>query len=317
MTNSPSLGHFIADALGAYADAPSLEQFLDEQLGAEGAEVLRFLERIDSCEDEVRAAREGGITTARWLGNQLANAEIGALPPSTIERLASLAPGVKGHSVEAAGQRILVAAQVAMGMGAEALGASEQGGVGLLDEISAPQATALVDQFLQSPFGDGGDRSIVAAAAVGLIKGADKLGLKADPVQLTSLADLGFRAAKVAHKVGTGELSGTGAALDLITDRFAAQVGAYAGKALEQGITTLGAVVGTFIETQIPMGGKAIQVGQEVGRIAGKVARPFVEQGVRQLSRRLFNEGRRLVEAVVQKAPVVLGALKEAVLSWF
>ncbi len=316
MTTSPSLGTVIAEALTAYAGAPSLEQFLDDQLGSDGAKaVLDFLDRTDRREAEVRAARDGGITTARWLGNQLA--EVGDLPASTGELLASLAPAVKGQSAEKTVQRILTAARAAMGMGAEALGASEQEGVGLLDHITAPEATALVDQFLRAPVGDRGDRAIVAAASAGVIKGAEKLGLKADPIQLTGMVDLGFRAAKVAHKVGTGELSGTDAALELITDRFAAQVGAFAGQAVEKGLPMLGAAVGAFIEAEIPMGGKAVQVGQEVGRIAGKVARPFVERGVRQLTKKLVKDGRRMLKKVAREAPVILSTVKSAVLSLF
>ena len=320
MTTPPSLGSIIAEALIAYSGAPSLEQFLDDQVGAERAgDILDFLHRTDLREAEVQAARRGGQSTARWLGNQLA--EVGDMPASTGELLASLAPGVTGQSAEKTGQRILTAAQVAMGMGAEALGASDQEGAGLLDQITAPEASGLVDAFLQAPVGDPKDRAIIAAASAGVIRGAEKLGLKPDPFQLTGMVDLGFRAAKVAHKVGAGELSGADAAVELITDRFAAQVGAFAGsfagRAVEKGLPMLGAAVGTFIESAIPLGGKAVQVCQEVGRIAGKVARPFVEQGVRKLTRTLAKNGRRLLKRVAQQAVPVLKKLKAAVLSLF
>lgn len=309
---TPTLPSVIAEALADYARAPSLEAFLHDRIGAaQAGEVLDFIDRVNEREGELQAARAEGTTTAAWLGRTLADA--GPLPETTQAFLAGVAPLVKGDSAKATGQRILQGSIASMGMGAERLGGTEQQGTGLLDMVTDPKASALVDTFLQSPIGAPGERAVVAAASAGVLKAADALNIKADPRQVTGTVDLGFRLAKAAFQVQNGELSGLDAALELVEDRVAAQVGAAAGILVEKGGAAAGMAIGAFIETKIPMGGRAVQAGQVLGSMAGKALRPVVEKGVRTFTKKVIRAGRKVLK---KAAKATVSALKSKVVSW-
>lgn len=313
---TPTLPSVIAEALTDYARAPSLEAFLHDRIGAaQAGEVLDFIDRVNEREGELQAARAEGTTTAAWLGRTLGTTlkDAGPLPETTQAFLAGVAPLVKGDSAKATGQRILQGSIASMGMGAERLGGTEQQGTGLLDMVTDPKASALVDTFLQSPIGAPGERAVVAAASAGVLKAADALNIKADPRQVTGTVDLGFRLAKAAFQVQNGELPGLDAALELVEDRVAAQVGAAAGILVEKGGAAAGMAIGAFIETKIPMGGRAVQAGQVLGSMAGKALRPVVEKGVRTFTKKVIRTGRKVLKKAAKAA---VSVLKSKVVSW-
>ena len=123
MTETATTASAIAEAIAGFAQASSLDAFLRQQVGADRADqILTFINATNQQEAALRAAKDAGTTTATWLGRQATT--LGPLPEATTAFLAEAAPAVTGASVRATGQRILEGTVAAMGLGAEALGAT-------------------------------------------------------------------------------------------------------------------------------------------------------------------------------------------------
>jgi hypothetical protein len=105
------------------------------------------------------------------------------------------------------------------------------------------------------------------------------------PEEITQIADGGISAAKVAYKVGTGELDPT-EATDYLIDRSAARLGTVVKTKCEQVGEKAGGVVGAKIGTVFGPVGAAVgaKIGATIGRCAGKFVGKVIIPGIKKVA---------------------------------
>ena len=86
-----------------------------------------------------------------------------------------------------------------------------------------------------------------------------------------------------------------------------------AGRFVEQNAPQAGAMLGAALETYVPMGGIAVNVGRFLGAIAGKAIRPMVEQGTRSVVRYVMKKARQALGALAETLSTTLKAKLESV----
>ncbi len=282
----------------------TIGDFLCEELKDEAARNLsEHLAQIRKLDTELKQARNRGVSAAKWLGDQLVRSDDSSLVPD-LPALVDFVPDLAQAATRAPTRvaRDLIAATTAsLGMGAVGQGQSADGGLGIGSLVDAviPGAQKLVDDFFDSEFGSEAEIETTAAAATGAALLAQECGMKADVRTIGSVVDLGLQTAKIAYKIQKGELSGLDAAAELIEDRVAAQIGAYAGAAAARGLELAGGALGAFIQTHIPAATWAVPVGRTVGAMAGEVVRPIVDRGVRVVATWTVRQAKR----ILKKAP--------------
>ncbi|MEZ4525517.1 MAG: hypothetical protein R2941_06300 [Desulfobacterales bacterium] len=139
-----------------------------------------------------------------------------------------------------------------------------------------------VKDFFQRPLDHPEDKNIkkiVSAATVaarnrGWIKSLEKQSVK----EISAIADLGVSGAKVAYKVGTGEINSTDA-IDYMVDRATATFAAVAKKAVPSAAASAGVAIGTVIGSVFGPTGAYVGAEWRSVRYAGKAVAPVIEQG--------------------------------------
>jgi hypothetical protein len=290
-----SFTELLRSALKRFGDAADAATFLNTEIGEANASAIReTLVEIRRLAQEAASARSRGESNAHWLGERLDDPARESL---------SVALSVDGNDTVAVGRALLERTYGSFFATKEAAGVSAavQEAAPALQEVSKS-----AEAFFNSPLGASEETEFSAVVGGVAYQYLTAQGVDVSPTVAAAAVDVALFTSKVGYQsaAGAGEAGSTGAAgssvddaVEAIGDRIAATLAAIVGQVVEAHAETAGRLVGRVVGQFFKMGPIAEEVGGKVGRWAGPVVRPFVEQGVRFVTRHVVNGASKAVQA--------------------
>lgn len=286
--------------------------------------VSSTLEMLTERHSAVQEARKQGGTRESWLSGELLKvaAKSVGLPAALAEGLNGANQALSGGAapkVDHFGATEVDSFNV--GSLAGELCRALQDNVGLnvpqVDAVESLIPLALKEvpfakSYLESAIGDARDKDANVLATAALMK-VQHSGVfdavpaikAATPEHLAVMVDRGLTTAKLAYKLGTGQL-GLGDVTDYLVDRGVAGLSVVVSKGLATAGGKVGMTVGATLGSVFGPPGAAVGalVGKAVGNLAGHAAAKVVTEGVRavaQGAKSLVREGARMVMGAVSR----------------
>lgn len=285
----------LIDDLEAWAQRPdgqSLEQFLTHRVGeAQAAELLTAIDRGQRLFEALRTAREQeGLSREAWLARSLKPHLVQDATTGDFSLPLGEGRVVTGDSPQQVAATLVKETAGALWGRADAPGADASAWIDGAREHAAQMpdgAKGVLLDFFNTPVGAPVERE-VAGVVAGSILHDQAQRPDASPVDaeaVGSAVDGRLFGAKVAAQLGQGKLT-EASAQELLEDRIAAHLAGFAGKAVRQGLSALGAFVGGLIATRLGQDATlGARVGQWIADVAGETVAPFVEKGVQHLAK--------------------------------